>query len=90
MNNLKKIIIVSLGILVILGIVLFTQKDNESNNTNEIVKVGVIIPSSGQYAVLGESVKNSILMSLQDLENKNIEVIFEDDEFDPKKSTFSI
>jgi len=45
----------------------------------------VILPLSGQYAVFGESVKNSMNMSLNDLENKNVELVFEDDQFDSKK-----
>lgn len=86
MNKLKKIIIITLSILVILGIVFFSQRDNESNNTNEIIKVGVILPLSGEYAFAGEAIKNAMMMSLNDLENKNIELLFEDDQNDSAKA----
>jgi branched-chain amino acid transport system substrate-binding protein len=80
----KKIIIGILAIVVIvLGITALKQGDNVNNT--DVVKVGVILPLSGQYAVFGESVRNAITMSFNDLENKNIQLIFEDDEFDSKK-----
>lgn len=50
------------------------------------IKVGVILPLSGQYASFGESVKNSMELSLKDLQNKNIEIVFEDDQYDSAKA----
>lgn len=84
MNTFKKIVIgiVVIGILVTSAI--FISKD-KSTNTNETIKIGVILPLSGQYAVFGESVKNAMEMSYADLTDKNVELVFEDDEFDSKK-----
>lgn len=81
----KKIIIGIVVILVIVvGVVAFQNKNNSTNNQK--IKVGVVIPLSGPYAVVGESVKNAMNMSLNDLENKNIELVFEDGEADSKKA----
>lgn len=85
MSVIKKIVIGVIVLVIVLVVIMFGAKDN-SSQTNEVVKVGVILPLSGQYAVIGESVKNAMLMSLNDLENKNIELIFENDEFDSKKA----
>jgi len=81
----KKIIIGIVVILVVVaGVVAFQNKNNSTNNQK--IKVGVILPLSGQYAAYGESVRNSMNMSLNDLKNKNVELVFEDDEFDSKKA----
>ncbi|MFA7315110.1 MAG: ABC transporter substrate-binding protein [Candidatus Magasanikbacteria bacterium] len=84
MNTFKKVVIGIVIIVIVVAIAMLGQKNKSS--VNETVKVGVILPLSGQYAVIGESVKNAMLMSLNDLEDKNIELIFENDEFDSKKA----
>jgi branched-chain amino acid transport system substrate-binding protein len=81
---MKKKIIISVIVIavIIVGVVAFQNKNNQA--PTEKIKVGVILPLSGQYASIGESIKNSMNMSLSDLENKNVELIFEDDRFDSK------
>jgi branched-chain amino acid transport system substrate-binding protein len=81
---MKKKIIISVIVIavIIVGVVVFQNKNNQA--PTEKIKVGVILPLSGQYASIGESIKNSMNMSLSDLENKNVELIFEDDRFDSK------
>ena len=71
-------------IVVIVAILVSLNNSDEKNNP-EIIKVGVILPLSGQYSFFGESVKNAIELSLNDLDNKNVEVIYEDDEFNATK-----
>lgn len=85
MSKFKKIVIAVVVVIVIIIIAVLGQKD-KNPRTAETVKVGVILPLSGQYAVFGESVKNAMQMSLGDLESKNVELVFEDDEFDSKKA----
>jgi branched-chain amino acid transport system substrate-binding protein len=80
--NKKIIISVIVLILIVLGIYFFNNKQNSAKQ--DIVKVGVVLPLSGELGALGESVKNSMQMSLNDLENKNIELVFEDGQFDSK------
>ncbi len=85
MKNKKIIIGVLVLILIIVGAVSYGNS-NKSVGNNKI-KVGVVLPLSGQYAVFGDSVKNSMEMSLKDLPNKeNVELVFEDDQFDAKKA----
>lgn len=56
-------------------------KDEKSTDT---IKVGVIVPLSGQYAFIGESDRNAILMAKEELKADNIELFFEDDKYDAK------
>ncbi len=83
MKNKKIIIAVVVLILIVVGAVSYSNGNKPV--TNNKIKVGVVIPLSGQYASFGESVKNSMEMSLKDLQNNNIEIIFEDGQFDSAK-----
>ena len=52
-------------------------------------RIGVIIPLSGQVASLGHYVRRGVELALRELppgERQAIEVVFEDDQFDPKKT----
>lgn len=73
-----KIISVIISIVVIILIVV--NVSHKSNNG--VIKVGVLIPLTGQYAAIGESMKNSILLNIGDF--KNIVPIFEDSKFEAK------
>lgn len=60
-------------------------KDIKQTDT-DIIKIGVILPLSGDVAVFGESSKNAIEMALREtpenIRNK-IKIIYEDDQFNP-------
>ncbi len=84
MKNKKIIIAVVILIVIVIGAVVYGGNDKTASTDK--VRVGVILPLSGQYAAFGESVKKSMEMSLQDLPNKNVELVFEDDQFDSKKA----
>jgi len=52
-------------------------------------KIGVILPLSGDLASLGENSKNGALLAYQELterQKEKIQLIFEDDHFDPKST----
>ena len=74
---MKKIIITS-----ILAYLLFTinsvaadQNLNENNLKNEkILKVGVLLPLSGEFQEIGKSFLKSIQMALYEISNKNIKI----------------
>ena len=74
---MKKIIITS-----ILAYLLFTinsvaadQNLNENNLKNEkILKVGVLLPLSGEFQEIGKSFLKSIQMALYEISNKNIRI----------------
>ncbi len=59
--------------------------DTDTADSKEI-HVGVIVPQSGQYAFLGESERNAILLAQKELKADNITFHFEDDAYDPKKA----
>lgn len=84
MKNKKIIVAIIVLILIVVGVVSY-NKQNEPVLGGKI-KVGVILPLSGQYASFGESVKNSMEMSVRDLQNKNIELVFEDDQYNSAKA----
>jgi len=79
---------VGIGVIVLIIIgVWYYQTNKPAPAAGEPVKVGVIIPLTGDLASLGENSKNGVMLALQDLEktnSKNIEVFYEDDRFDPK------
>jgi branched-chain amino acid transport system substrate-binding protein len=73
-------------ILVILG-GWYYQTNKPAPASGEPIKIGFIGPLTGDLASLGENSKNGVMLALQDLEKankKNIEVVYEDDRFDPK------
>ncbi len=71
-----------IGLVIIVLIVIAAVIIKGRPATNEIIKVGVIAPLSGQYGSLGESFKNALIMAVGD--DKRIQLIIEDDQFDAK------
>ena len=72
-------------ILILLATVLVFTDQRNNDNYNNSVTIGVILPLSGQYGFFGESAKNALVMSLEDLGDDRVSLIFEDDGFDSKK-----
>lgn len=74
------------GIIVIIVVILAalaiqSKTNNETtDSTKDVIKVGVILPLSGDAGnvSLGETAKKAIEMSLEDLDEKNIQLFFED------------
>jgi branched-chain amino acid transport system substrate-binding protein len=68
----------------LLLIALFTIIFNACNNSTQTdnIKIGVILPLTGKFAVIGEGEKKGIEMAIDSLKkkfsNKKIEVVFED------------
>ena len=81
----NKIIIGVIAILVIIAGVAAFQSKGKVTAGNK-VKIGVVLPLSGDYAAVGESMKNAMNMSLNDLSNKNVELVFEDGAFNSAKA----
>lgn len=79
---LKKIIISLLALLCAFGA-------EASDLNSKKVKIGVIVPLSGEAASIGEAVKNSMLMAYEKLPSQKqskIELLFEDDGLQPKNA----
>jgi len=71
------LITLSLGILIKRG---FTGKVVENDKK---IKIGVILPLTGSASYFGEEAKNGIKMAIKDLEEINVEAIYEDSKCDP-------
>ncbi|HEY0907975.1 MAG TPA: ABC transporter substrate-binding protein [Candidatus Paceibacterota bacterium] len=71
------------GLVLAIGMIMLVSLPEK---TASKVHVGVILPLTGQYASLGESDRNAMLMAKEDLAASNIELHFEDDAYDAKKA----
>ncbi len=83
----KKIISLAIVLIVILGLVFAFgggQKDDQ------VLKIGLIGPFSGNYASVGETFRNGALLAVEEIKAKNpdkkVELIVEDGAFDSGKS----
>jgi len=74
------VVVVTVGYLVIKG--------PSAPVSSEPIKIGVICPLTGNLAFMGEGLKDAILLAKENLSDTryNYEVIFEDDQLDPKKT----
>ena len=78
---MKKLII-----FLILTYLLFTinstainQNSNENNLENEkVLKIGVLLPLSGEFQDIGESFLKAIQLALYDISNENIKIFPKD------------
>ena len=76
------------GALVIIILIIVGFSEFKGNVDNGPIKIGVILPLSGNLAFLGESAKQGAELALENYagtKNK-YELIFEDDQFDAKKT----
>jgi branched-chain amino acid transport system substrate-binding protein len=74
-------------IVVIVGILIFSQKETKSQTSEkQTVKIGLSLPLSGGVAFLGEPAKKAAELALKDAGKTkyNYELVFEDDQFSPK------
>lgn len=85
MNKInKKLVWIGLVVIVVLGILFFTNSERSSEIT-----FGAITGQSGDYAVVGESFMKGVTLAQEQWNsanpNKQIKVISENDSFDSKK-----
>lgn len=82
-------IIALLAITLIWLLVMNNRTTGGAISGNEPIKVGIILPLSGDLASLGQGVKNGAMLSYEDLtksQKEKIELLFEDDQFNPKNT----
>ncbi|MEI8339823.1 MAG: ABC transporter substrate-binding protein [bacterium] len=81
------IVLVSVFLFVTLGDKTVTPSANK-----DIIKIGVVLPLSGNLAFLGESAKNSANLALSDygITKNDYQLVFEDDQFDGKKTVTAV
>jgi ABC-type branched-subunit amino acid transport system substrate-binding protein len=83
---MKRKILIPLAILVVIIAAIaiyFTQKPKEP----ETIKIGAILPLTGNWSIVGEPQRNSIILAFGDtgLSEKRIKIFIEDSKGDPKE-----
>jgi len=81
MNIFKKVSIFA-GVILIVGLIVFL---NQTNRSKEVLKIGLMAPLSGEYAVAGQNIEKGVELALEQYEKENpsvdIQLIVEDDGF---------
>lgn len=88
---MKKIIAgIVVIVLIIFGISYFGKNSDKEAN-KEPIKIGVILPLSGDAAFIGEAARNAAILAKESFgkTKKTYELIFEDDQGDSKKTIFA-
>ncbi len=84
-----KLWLVIIAIIIIgLAILFFTQRGGEEKE--EIIKIGVIVPLSGENGPYGLAVKDSIELAKRDMALENIELIYEDSKCEKEAAVTAI
>ena len=76
MKTFKKIILI---FFVIFGF-------NKQVFSSEIINIGLLVPLSGEYKDIGNSIVNSIRMALDSIDNKRIKILPRDTKSDPTEA----
>ena len=62
-------------VIIITYILIFFNSNTLSNENNNILKIGLLAPLSGEYKELGESLLYSLQLALDEIGDKNVHVI---------------
>ena len=85
---LKKVL-VTIGVIAVIVIGVFVYLNN-AGNEQETLKIGAILPLSGDVAVYGNNTKKGIDLAVDEINKtggvngKKIEIIYEDSKAEPK------
>lgn len=91
-KNIKIILGLIVAVLVVWGIYSITQKPNELTE-NEPIKIGAILPLTGDAAIYGQAAQKAINLAIEKIENESglkLNVIFEDSQMVPQKAITSL
>jgi len=80
---MKKGILITLGLLVLILIGVGVYRNMNQQDDKEVIKIGAIIPLTGEVATYGESLKKGFDIAVEE-ENGAFEIIYEDSRFDKK------
>ncbi|MDA3836870.1 MAG: ABC transporter substrate-binding protein [Nanoarchaeota archaeon] len=91
MKNKKTILFASLAVILAI-ILLLSFSTGEMPANKEIIKIGVIIPLTGDVGFLGEGIRDAMVLAKEQLGNTKYEyeIIFEDNSFDTTKTLSAI
>ena len=71
--------------LLLVYTIIFFNSNLLSNERNNILKVGLLAPLSGEYKELGDSLLYSLQLALEEIDDKNIFIIPRDSGFGDKE-----
>ena len=72
-------------IIIITYILIFFNSNLASNENNNVLKVGLLAPLSGEYKELGDSLLYSLQLALDEIDDKNVHIIPRDSGSKDKK-----
>ncbi len=93
MKKIKITIGILVALIIITSIILFISEGRitgESIIGKEKIKIGILIPLTGSNAAIGEDIRNSILLALEEIKNIEIEPIIEDSKCKPAEGVTGI
>ena len=71
--------------IILIFYILFLFNSNLlSNENNNVLKVGLLAPLSGEYKQIGESILYSLQLALDEIDDKNVQIIPRDSGTDDK------
>jgi len=76
-------------ILIIAYILFFFNSNLSSNENNNVLKVGLLAPLSGEYKELGDSLLYSLQLALDEIGDKNVHIIPRDSGSNDKKKLYN-
>ena len=71
--------------IIITYLLIFFNSNLLSNENNNILKIGLLAPLSGEYKELGDSLLYSLQLALDEIGNKNVHIIPRDSGSNDKK-----
>ncbi len=94
-NVMKKNILFYLFLLIAACLVMYQTGDKSGDEKEKrTVKIGAVLALTGDLSEYGKAVQDGITLALEEINkednNFNYEVIFEDDQFDPKRTASAI
>jgi len=76
-------------IIIITYILIFFNSNLTGNEKNNVLKVGLLAPLSGEYKELGDSLLYSLQLALNEIDDKNVHIIPRDSGSNDKKKLYN-
>ncbi len=94
MNKILKVIGIVILVLIVIWAGTSLKKKSSVTGEREVIKIGFVLPLSGNASYLGEGMKNAAELALRDINSQNTkykyELLFEDDQFVPAKTATAL
>lgn len=87
MSRFTKILLIGLAVIVVAFVLRNVYQTKTSVSTSSDIKIGSILPLSGDLGALGEEIRRGAELAVQELnaQGQNIVYVSEDDAYDPKR-----